>query len=239
MAKKLEYAFDNDQLVPYFMPMKNTKTGKIDKYETLVRLIDGDEVYTPDKFIDIAIASGKYHLITQAVIRKTFEYFQDKKDIKFSLNLSLSDITNQDTMELLYSNLENFEQSHNVILELLETEELSDYVLLNQFIQNVKKYDAKVAIDDFGSGYSNYNYVLNLDIDIIKLDSSLVENIYTDQESLVVVSNIVRTAKEINLTVVAEKVSDEHIEKILTVHEVDYLQGFHIGKPAPQILGYS
>jgi len=234
--KKLENAFDNDQLVPYYMPMKNTKTGEIDKYETLIRIVNDDEVYTPDKFIDIAIASGKYHLITQTVIKKTFEYFKDKKDLKFSLNLSLSDITNPQTMELLYSSLEKFEHSYNVILELLETEELSDYVLLNTFIKNVKKYDAKVAIDDFGSGYSNYNYVLNLDIDIIKLDSSLVENIYTHQKSLVVVSNIVRTAKEIGLIVVAEKVSDENIEKILTIHEVDYLQGFHIGKPASKIL---
>ncbi len=234
--KKLEIAIDNDQLVPYFMPMKNTKTGKIDKYETLIRIDNGEEVYTPYHFMEIAVASGKYQFITQTVIQKTFEYFKNKKDLKFSINLSLSDITNIQTMELLYANLEKFEHSHNVILELLETEELSDYVLLNNFIKNVKKYDVKVAIDDFGSGYSNYNYILNLDIDIIKLDSSLVENIYTDQESLVIVLNIVRTAKEIGLIVVAEKVSDEHIEKILTVHEVDYLQGFHIGKPAPAVL---
>ena len=92
------------------------------------------------------------------------------------------------------------------------------------------------SIDDFGSGYSNFNYILNLDVDIIKLDSSLVENIFINQHALVVVSNIVRVAKEMDLVVVAERVENENIENILTIHEVDYLQGFHIGKPNKDIL---
>jgi len=236
--KKLEYALDNDQIQPYFMPMKNTKTGKIDKYETLARIIDKDTIHTPDKFIDISIASGKYALVTQTMIKKTFEYFEHKdvSDIKFSINLSLSDITNKETTDMLFSYLEKYKYSKNIIIELLETEEIDDFKLLNEFIQQVKQHNAQIAIDDFGSGYSNFNYILNLDVDIIKLDSSLVENIFKDQNALIVVSNIVRVAKEINLQVVAEKVTDENIENILTIHEVDYLQGFHIGKPNKDIL---
>ena len=234
--KKLDSAIKNDNLVPYFMPMKNTKTGKIDKYEALVRLKDEDNIYTPDKFIDIAIASGKYHIVTQTMIRKVFEYFQDIEDIKFSINFSLSDILNEETTSLLFRCLEQYKYSHNVIIELLETEEISDFVLLNEFINEVKKYDAKVAIDDFGSGYSNFNYILNLNIDIIKLDSCLVQNIFTDQNAAIVVSSVVRVAKELGLLVVAERVASPEIENILTIYEVDYLQGFHIGKPHFEIL---
>lgn len=236
-AKKLESAIQNDNLVPFFMPMKNTKTGKIDKYETLVRMVDDNEIITPDKFLDISHASGKYHLITQAVIRKTFEYFKDIDNIKFSINFSLSDIINKETKELLIDYLKKYKYSHNVVIELLETEEISDFELLNKFINDIKQYGAKVAIDDFGSGYSNFNYILNLDVDIIKLDSCLVENIYTDQESAVIVSNIVSVAKELKLTVVAEKVTSKEIENILTIHEVDYLQGYHIGMPKKDIIG--
>ncbi|MEA3383785.1 MAG: EAL domain-containing protein [Campylobacterota bacterium] len=234
--KKLEKAILNDKLVPFFMPMKNTKKQQIDKYETLVRLIDEDIVYTPDKFLDVSIASGIYPVITQTMIRKTFEYFKDIDNIYFSLNFALSDILNDETTSLLFDYLQKYKYSQNVIIELLETEEISDFKLLNNFINKVKKYGAKVAIDDFGSGYSNFNYILNLDVDIIKLDSSLVENIFTDQDSLIVVSNIVRVAKELGLTVVAEKVSSKEIENILTIHEVDYLQGFYIGKPAKEII---
>ncbi|MEA2050433.1 MAG: bifunctional diguanylate cyclase/phosphodiesterase [Campylobacterota bacterium] len=235
--KNLTDALNEDRLVPYFMPMKNTKTNKIDKYETLVRIeqINGD-IVTPDKFLDVAVASGLYPLVTQTMIKKTFNYFKDISDIKFSLNVSLSDITNEETTSLLFKSLNEYKNSQNVVIELLETEEISDFVLLNNFINNVKKYGAKVAIDDFGSGYSNFNYILKLDVDIIKLDSSLVENIFTDQNAAVVVSNVVNVLKELGLTVVAEKVATKEIEKILTIHEVDYLQGFYIGKPKSNLL---
>ena len=235
-AEILDTAIKNDNIVPVFMPMKNTKTGCIDKYETLVRIKDGDILHSPDKFLDIAHANGKYPLITQTVIRKAFEYFKDIDNIKFSINFAVSDIQNEETMDLLFSSLQHYKNSHNVVIELLETEEISDFELLNKFIKKVKSYGATIAIDDFGSGYSNFNYILNLDVDIIKLDSGLVENIFEDQEAVVVVSSIVRVAKELKLLVVAEKVKSKEIENILTIHEVDYLQGFYIGKPSLDIL---
>jgi len=234
--KKLDDAIKEDRVVPFFMPMKNTNTQKIDKYEALVRIIDGDNIYTPDKFVDIAHASGKYPIVTQTMIIKTFEYFKDISDIQFSINFALSDILNEQTTQVLFDNLKAYKYSKNVIIELLETEEISDFVLLNKFIREVKKYDASIAIDDFGSGYSNFNYILNLDIDIIKLDSCLVQNIFTDQNSAVIISNVVKIVKELGLKVVAERVESQDIENILTIHEVDYLQGFHIGKPASEIL---
>ena len=234
--KILNNAIENDTIVPFFMPMKNTKTKKIDKYETLVRIIDKDVLYTPDKFIDIAIASGKYHIITQTIIRKTFEYFKDIDDIQFSMNFALRDIVNEETTGLLFRHLEEYPYSSNVIIELLETEEISDFDLLNKFINKIKSYGAKVAIDDFGSGYSNFNYILNLNIDIVKLDSCLVADLYTNQSSVVIVSNLVKAVKELKLQVVAEMVTSQEIEKILTIHEVDYLQGYYIGKPQKDIL---
>jgi len=169
------------------------------------------------------------------MIKKVFEYFKDIDDVKFSINIGISDITNATTMQILFDNLESYNYSSNVIIELLETEEISDFELLHSFIKKVKNYNARIAIDDFGSGYSNFNYIINLDIDIVKLDSSLIENMYTDQHSVVVVSNIVKTIKELGLEVVAEKVFSPEIEQILTIHEVDYLQGYEIGKAQREI----
>jgi EAL domain-containing protein (putative c-di-GMP-specific phosphodiesterase class I) len=234
--KVFEEAIEKDNIVPFFMPIKNTKLNKVDKYETLVRIVDQDKIHTPDKFIDIAIASGKYHIITQTIIKKTFEYFKDISDISFSINFALRDIVNPETTQMLFEYLENYQYSSNVIIELLETEEISDFVLLNKFINKVKSYGAKIAIDDFGSGYSNFNYILNLNIDIVKLDSCLVADLYTDQSAVVIVSNVIKAVKELDLQVVAERVTSQEIENILTIHEVDYLQGYHIGEPKPDIL---
>lgn len=233
---KLNTAILEDQIVPYFMPMYNTQTKKVDKYETLVRIEENGNVHTPDKFLDIAVSSGKYHIITQTMIRKAFLYFKNVSDIKFSINISLSDILNEETMEILFEYLENYKYSSNVIIELLETEEILDFVLLNNFIEKVKSNNAKIAIDDFGSGYSNFNYIMNLDVDIVKLDSCLIENICIDHHSIVIVSNIVKTIQELGLEVVAENVFSKEIALILIKHEVDYLQGFHIGKANKDIL---
>jgi len=233
---KLNSAIIEDRIVPYFMPIYNTKTKIINKYETLVRIVENDNIYTPDKFLDIAISSGKYHIITQTVIKKAFLYFKDISDTKFSINIGVSDITNNETMEILFKNLENYKYSSNVIIEILESEEIADFDLLNNFIKRVKSYDARIAIDDFGSGYSNFNYIINLDVDIVKLDSCLIENMYTDQHAVVIVSNIVKIIKELGLEVVAENVFSKEIANILTLHEVDYLQGFHIGKANKDIL---
>ena len=234
--EKLNTALDKDQVVPYFMPMYNTNTNEIKKYETLVRIVEDDNIYTPDKFLDIAISSGKYHKITQVMIKKSFLYFKEISDIQFSINLSLSDILNPDTMRMLFENLSSYKYSQNVIIEILESEEISDFELLNSFIKRVKGHGAKIAIDDFGSGYSNFNYIMNLDIDIVKLDSCLIENMYRDQHSVVIVSNIVKIIKELELEVVAENVFSEEIANLLISLEVDYLQGFYIGKANKDIL---
>ena len=196
------------------MPMYHTKTKKINKYETLARIVENGNVHSPDKFLDIAISSGKYNIITQTMIKKAFLYFENISDVKFSINIALSDILNEETVEILFDHLEKYKYSSNVIIELLETEEIADFVLLNNFIKKVKSYDAKVAIDDFGSGYSNFNYIMNLDVDIVKLDSCLIENMYTDQHSVVIVSNIVKIIKELGLEVVAENVFSKEIAYI-------------------------
>jgi len=232
---KLNESITNDGIVPYFMPMYDTNKKCINKYEILARMLNDEGISTPDKFLDVSISSGKYHVITQNVLIKTFDYIKNISDIQFSINIGLSDINNEKTMNILFEKLENYEYSSNIIIEILESENIVDFDLLNSFIQRVKKYNVKVAIDDFGSGYANFNYIANLEIDIVKLDSSLIEKIMTNQKSLIIVKNILRTIKELNLEVVAENVYSEEIAYILIDLGVDYLQGYYIGKAQKDI----
>ncbi|PKN14571.1 MAG: hypothetical protein CVU67_04970, partial [Deltaproteobacteria bacterium HGW-Deltaproteobacteria-24] len=177
-----------------------------------------------------------YHKITEIMMRKTFEYFSHKPHIEFSINYSIDDILNVETTNLLFELLENYGIGNRVIIELLETEEINNFEILNNFITRVKKYKARVAIDDFGSGYSNFSYIINMNVDFLKIDSSLVENIDTCKDSLKVVKTIILFAKEIGLKTIAEKVHSQNIETILIDLGVDYVQGYHIGKPAAEIL---
>ena len=233
--QKTKDAIDSDNIIIFFQPMKSTKSGKIEKYETLVRLKEYDEIHTPDNFLEVAQNANIYENITQIVINKAFDFFEDK-DLRFSINFALEDILSDSTTNLLFDRLANTKDGSKVVIELLETQEISDFETLNNFINRVRSYGAKVAIDDFGSGYSNFNYILNLKVDIVKLDSSLIENIDTNEKHVSVVKSIVSVAKDFGLEVVAERVYSSKSEEILTELGVDYLQGYYIGKPAQNIL---
>jgi len=235
-TKNIEVALENNQIIPFFQPIKDAKTDEIIKYETLARLEKNGEIFTPDMFIDISKKSKQYDEFTRAMIRNSFEYFQDKENISFSINFSIDDIQNHKTTEVLFEYLDKFDIGDRFIVELLETEEFEDFDIINNFIQKLKTYKVKIAIDDFGSGYSNFAYIGNLQIDFLKLDSSLIENIHTNKDSYKVVKNINSFAHDMGLKTIAEKVHCKEIEVLLKKLGVDYLQGYHIGKPKDSIL---
>jgi diguanylate cyclase (GGDEF)-like protein len=235
-TKNLKEALDKNEIVPFYQPIKDAKTNQIFKYEALARLHSHNKYIAPLEFLEVSKKAKLYHKITEIMMRKTFEYFSHKPHIEFSINYSIDDILNVETTNLLFELLENYGIGNRVIIELLETEEINNFEILNNFITRVKKYKARVAIDDFGSGYSNFSYIINMNVDFLKIDSSLVENIDTCKDSLKVVKTIILFAKEIGLKTIAEKVHSQNIETILIDLGVDYVQGYHIGKPAAEIL---
>ena len=235
-TKNIEIALKENRIIPFFQPIKDAKTDLISKYETLARLEKDGKIYTPDKFIEVAKKSRQYDEFTRVMIHKSFEYFKNKEDISFSINFSVVDIQNKKSVDFLFEYLNKYDIGHRFILELLETEEFNDFDIINSFIKKLKKYNVKVAIDDFGSGYSNFSYIANLNIDFLKLDSSLIENIHTNSDSYKVVKNINSFAHDMGLKTIAEKVHCKEIEILLKDLEIDYLQGYYIGKPKDSIL---
>ncbi|WP_419777388.1 EAL domain-containing protein [Malaciobacter marinus] len=227
----LKESLEKDQLIPFYQALENTKTKKIDKYEALARIVKDDEIITPDKFLEISKSSKQYPKITEAMIKKSFEYFKDKKDLSFSINLSMDDIKNEKTTSYLFEMIDKYNINERLTIELLESEELNHFEIINKFIKKLKKYNIQIAIDDFGSGYSNFAYIIKLDIDYLKIDSSLIENIHIDKQALKIVKSIISFAKELEIKLVAEKVHNKEIYNILTNLKVDYLQGYYIGKP--------
>ncbi|PKI81289.1 hypothetical protein CP960_05360 [Malaciobacter halophilus] len=131
--------------------------------------------------------------------------------------------------------IEKYNINERLTIELLESEELNHFEIIDKFIKRLKKYQVQIAIDDFGSGYSNFAYIIKLDIDYLKIDSSLIENIHKDKQALKIVKSIISFAKQLDIKVVAEKVHNQEIYNILTDLKVDYLQGYYISKPKPTI----
>lgn len=235
VLKILKDAIKNDRIVPYFQPIFSNETMEIKKYEALIRMLDKDgKVISPYTFLDIAKKSRIYPQLTKIMIDKVFDLFKDK-NMHFTINLSIEDILNIDMNIYLFNALSHFPKPQNVIFEITESEGISNYNQIKEFIQKLKKYDSHVAIDDFGSGYSNFMHLLELNIDYIKIDGSIIKKILTDKNSQVLTRAIVSVAKELDMKVIAEFVSDEDILNAVREIGIDLSQGFYLGKPSPSI----
>lgn len=233
---KIKKALDEDKIVPYFQPIYNLKTNKIEKYEALVRLIDGNNVISPYYFLDISKKSKQYLQLTKTMIQKTFDYFRDK-DFEFSINLTFEDIKSEYISSFIIELLKEYKIGHRVVFEIVESEEIDNFRKINEFFVTIREYGCKIAIDDFGSGYSNFEYLAKLNVDYIKIDGSLIKDILINKSSQNIVSMLVNFAKGQNVKTIAEFVSNKDILNKVRELGIDYVQGYYIKEPIASIDG--
>ncbi len=227
-------AIHNGNIISYFQPIIDNKTQTVSKYESLVRLVSEDgKVLAPFFFLDTAKKGKYYTQITQIVLQNSFKaLLLTDKDI--SINLSAIDIELEVVRDEIFTLLEKNKQDANrVIFELLEDESIQELETIKIFIKDVKVYGVKIAIDDFGAGYSNFERLLEYQPDILKIDGSLIKNIETDSYALSIVKTIVRFAKEQKLQIVAEFVENKAIYTILNGLDIDFSQGYYFARPEP------
>lgn len=230
--KKLITAFKTDSLISFYQPVVPIQdSDKEIRYESLARLREEDgNIIPPFNFIRVARLNRIYYKITKQMVKNTFNVVEKYK-VPCSINISVLDIENPRTVNLLYEYFENFKYSYLITVELLETEEFKDYQVVYDFCVKMRSYGVKIALDDFGSGYSNFTHILNLPVDFIKIDSSLISNIDRDLNAQIMVETIVSLAKKLNVETIAEYVSSKEILNIIKKLDVDYAQGFYAGKP--------
>lgn len=233
---KIKKALDEDKIVPYFQAIYNLKTNKIEKYEALVRLIDGNNVISPYYFLDISKKSKQYLQLTKTMIEKTFEYFKDK-DFEFSINLTFEDIKSEYISSFIIELLKKYKIGHRVVFEIVESEGIDSFRKINEFFVIIREYGCKIAIDDFGSGYSNFEYLAKLNVDYIKIDGSLIKDILINTSSQNIVSMLVNFAKGQKVKTIAEFVSNKDILNKVRELGIDYVQGYYIKEPIASIDG--
>jgi len=231
----IKSAIKDNRITPFFQGIVDNKTKKIAKYESLMRLIKKNgEVLSPFFFLEPSKKAKSYQYLTRIMITKTFEMFASL-DYDFSINLTLSDMRSKETMLVLYDNLERYHCGERLILEIVESEGIEYFEEVTLFIQKIKKYGCKVAIDDFGAGYSNFSYLAELDIDFIKIDGSLIQNIDKDANKRLAVESILHFAQHKGIKTIAEFVETESIFNIIVELGIDYSQGYLFSKPQEKL----
>lgn len=228
----LKKAIDAKTVTPYYQGMHNNETGVIDKFEALMRIVDDGVVYLPDTFMEIAKKFKLYPEISKQMIEKVLTRFNDCDDT-ISINVSLYDIESASFREWLIDRLRNSCCPSKIVIEFVETEECADINLVKEFIKDVHDAGSLIAIDDFGSGYSTFNTIINLKPDLIKIDGSIISGIVENPINLQVMKTICYMAKSMGIGIIAEFVDSTQIQELVEESGIHHSQGFLFSMPNP------
>lgn len=242
---KIKEAVIDNRIIPFYQGIVDNAADSSEsadhsfeipkKYECLMRLIDSDgKIIAPFFFLDVAKKAKLYPQLTRMMIEKAFLFFEENT-YTFSINLSVEDILDPKTAQFILDKLEHSGVAEQVIFEILESEGIENFEEVREFIEKVKQRGGRIAIDDFGSGYSNFAYLLNLQVDFIKIDASLIKNIDKDTNSRIIVETIVAFAQRLGIKTVAEFVHSKEISDIVKEIGVDFSQGFYFHEPAQEL----
>lgn len=235
--EKIKDAIEDDKIIPFYQPIYNNKNELI-KYEALMRILDEVDkkpyYLSPGAFFEVAIKTKQYFKLNQMVIEKSF-YNIDKLGKDISINISFADIVNRGFIEFIEKEVENLTkvQRKKVVFEILESDTVSDYDILDRFIFKYREKGIRIAIDDFGTGFSNFSHILKIKPDYIKIDGSLIKDIDTDQNSYEMVKSIVEFSKSLGITTIAEFIHSKEVYEIVKKLNIDEFQGYYLGEPEP------
>lgn len=222
-------------ITPYAQGIFCAKTLKPHKYECLMRLVAPEnpkDVRSVYPYLSVAKSMKLYPALMREMLQKSFEFFCGKSH-DFSINVSYEDISDKNFVDEIFGLVLTCKAASRLIFEIVETDFISDFSIVESFALRAREHGCSIAIDDFGSGFSNMKNILSLKPEFIKIDGSLIRNLDSSNESEIIVKNIVNMAKDLGIQTVAEYIHNQVILEKAQALQVDYLQGFHLAKPTP------
>ncbi|WP_029523082.1 bifunctional diguanylate cyclase/phosphodiesterase [Persephonella sp. KM09-Lau-8] len=229
----IKEAIDNNNIVCWYQPIVNLKTGEVLKYEALVRLIskDGKIIY-PYQFLNTIRRTYVHIDLTKKVIEYNAKVLKENPWMGISMNLSALDVYDDNIIEHMENVLDK-ELASRLTIELLESEDIDDYPSFKEKIEYIKGIGCKISIDDFGSGYSNFSHLVELAPDYLKIDGSIIKDIDTNYRSLAIVKAIKSFADDTGIKVIAEYIHSESVLRKVLQLGIIYGQGYYLRKPQP------
>ncbi len=240
---RLKKALKENQFELFYQSIVPTSSGnKSKKCEILIRLKDGEDHIPPSQFLPSAERYNLMPSIDRWVITNAFKQYKQLSDIiaeewnpyMFSVNLSPEFLADEASYEFISYSFEEFDVPPSAIcFEVTETAAISNIQTATDFIQKLKEKGCYFALDDFGSGFSSFNYLKNLPVDYLKIDGIFVRDMDEDPVNRAMVQAINSLGQVIGLKTIAEFVRNKDIIEHLKEIKVDYLQGYEIDKPQP------
>ena len=144
-----------------------------------MRIKNGDQIIPPGDFLPIAKRINKYKELEKELIDQAFKMVAEKK-INISVNLSVSDVTSNEMRNFILDEITKYDIGKYIIFEIVEDEDITQAEAIIDFVRRAKSYGIKIAIDDFGSGFSNFTNILKMNPDYLKIDGSIIQDVFND-----------------------------------------------------------
>lgn len=240
---RFEHAFSAQEFIVYYQPKITTADRQICGAEALVRWNKNGQIVAPVEFISVLEKEGSICKLDFYVLDKVCAMLQKCKRenmpmTQISVNFSKRHVGNPELVKEIIAVIDKYDVPHEYLeVELTESEDFKDSVVMSKVISDLKAADIKTSIDDFGTGYSSLNMLKETKIDLLKIDKSLLplEKEYEDKErDIIMFENITRLAKDLGIKTVAEGVETEQQYEYLAGAGCDMIQGYYFDKPLPE-----
>jgi diguanylate cyclase (GGDEF)-like protein/PAS domain S-box-containing protein len=239
--QRIEDALAADRFLLHYQPIADVRAGTVAHYEVLLRMRDeSGSVIFPSSFIGIAERVGLIRAIDHMVLEKTItkirELPADRRSLCFSLNLSAHAFADPELLPLLQDLLSSGEvDPHRLIFEITETAALADFEAACSLMETIQSMGCKFAIDDFGVGFSSFYYLKQLPVDYVKIDGSFIRDLAHNRDDQVLVKAMGEIARGFGKKTVAEYVEDATTLGLLRDYNIDFAQGYHVGRPLDKV----
>ncbi|MBI3431599.1 MAG: EAL domain-containing protein [Hydrogenophilales bacterium] len=228
-------ALHDNRLALFLQPIMAIQAGKAMHYEALlrVRMPDG-QILPPAPLIAAAEASGLIREIDQWVLQHAIALIASRPGLHLAVNLSARSLDNPELPALLQGMLEQQGvQPHQLILEITETATLNQMTHAEILLTGIRALGCKLALDDFGVGFSTFQYLKHLPVDFVKIDGSFIRTLDHSEDDRLFVKALVEAIHGYGKLAIAEYVETAAILQWVKELGVDYAQGYHFGRPQP------
>ena len=237
IGERVKQALKEDRLVLAYQPVVDALTHDIKYYECLIRLFgrDGNPIPAAE-FIPVVEPLGLMRKIDHHVLNLALADLEQHPDISLAINISGLTATERSWLRSLVSRLRGRpDMAERLIVEITETAALQDIEESARFVAAVRELGCKVALDDFGAGYTTFRHMKALTVDVVKIDGSFVRGITESPENQMFIRNLVALAEALGVETVAECIEDEHEAEFLTKEGLGALQGYYFGRPEIEV----
>jgi len=242
--QRIRHALDEDLFILHYQPVFKLADRSVSHFEALLRMDDGEGgLVPPSSFLEIAERFGMIREIDRWVLKKAIavqgESCRVNKPVTLAVNLSGRHFGDLQVLEWIREFIEESKADPSrLIFEITETAAVENVTQAQRFTDSLHALGCRLALDDFGIGFSSFHYLKHLPVDMIKLDGSFVRQLAKDRFDQVFVRSMSDLARGLGITSTAEFIETEEVIDILIELGVDMGQGYHLARAAPDFGDY-